>query len=68
LREDALHRDFTINGMFYDPETEQVFDYVGGQHDIECRLIRGIESPYDRFIEDSAAYDASHPAGCVLRV
>ncbi len=54
--------------MFYDPETEQVFDYVGGQHDIECRLIRGIESPYDRFIEDSAAYDASHPAGCVLRV
>ncbi len=52
LREDALHRDFTINGMFYDPETEQVFDYVGGQHDIECRLIRGIESPYDRFIED----------------
>ncbi|GAK60518.1 poly(A) polymerase [Candidatus Vecturithrix granuli] len=52
LREDALHRDFTINGMFYDPDKEQVFDYVGGQRDIERRLIRGIENPYDRFIED----------------
>jgi len=52
LRHDALHRDFTINGMFYDPDTEQVFDYVGGQHDIDRRLIRGIENPYARFVED----------------
>lgn len=52
LREDALHRDFTINGMFYDPDTEQVYDYVGGQRDIERRLIRGIGHPYDRFVED----------------
>ena len=52
LREDALHRDFTINGMFYDPDTEQVYDYVGGQRDIERRLIRGIENSPDRFRED----------------
>ena len=52
LREDALHRDFSINGMFYDPDTEQVYDYVGGQRDIERKLIRGVENPYDRFVED----------------
>lgn len=52
LQEDALHRDFTINGMFYDPFSEQVFDYVGGQRDIEQMIIRAIENPRDRFLED----------------
>jgi poly(A) polymerase len=52
LHEDARHRDFTINGMFYDPFTEQVFDYVGGQHDMKRRLIRAIEDPRARFAED----------------
>ncbi len=52
LREDAIHRDFTINGMFYDPFSEHLFDYVGGQRDIEQKIIRAIENPYDRFVED----------------
>jgi poly(A) polymerase len=52
LREDARHRDFTINGMFYDPSTDRLFDYVGGQQDIEQRLIRGIENPLARLEED----------------
>jgi poly(A) polymerase len=52
LREDALHRDFTINGMFYDPVTEEVFDYVGGQQDIARKIIHGIVDPYARIEED----------------
>jgi poly(A) polymerase len=52
FREDALHRDFTINGMFYDPSTDEIIDYVGGQHDIQQKLIRAIEDPYARFEED----------------
>lgn len=52
LREDALHRDFTINGMLYDPFTDRIFDYVRGRQDIDHKLIRGIVSPYDRFLED----------------
>lgn len=52
LQEDARHRDFTINGMFYDPVTQTVFDYVGGQQDIQQRTIRGIENPPARIEED----------------
>ena len=51
-REDALRRDFTINGMFYDPVSREVIDYVGGQRDIERGLIRTIGSPDARFAED----------------
>lgn len=51
-REDALRRDFTINGMFYDPLTEQVIDYVNGQQDLAARVIRAIGDPYARFGED----------------
>src|SRR6186713_1778808 len=40
--EDAARRDFTINGMFFDPEAEQVIDYVGGRGDLEARVIRAI--------------------------
>lgn len=50
--QDALRRDFTINGMFYDPYLEQVFDYVGGQADLEAKVIRAIGHPLDRFRED----------------
>lgn len=50
--EDARRRDFTINGMFLDPETGRVIDYVGGQADIEARIIRTIGDPADRFAED----------------
>ncbi|GBD38841.1 CCA-adding enzyme [bacterium HR37] len=51
-REDVKRRDFTINGMLYDPVTEEVIDYVGGMEDIERGIIRTIGNPYDRFNED----------------
>jgi poly(A) polymerase len=51
-REDAARRDFTINGMFFDPIDGQVIDYVGGQEDLRNRLIRAIGSPRLRFGED----------------
>jgi poly(A) polymerase len=50
--EDAKRRDFTINGMFYDPATEQVIDFVGGRSDLEAQLIRAIGEPAQRFQED----------------
>ena len=50
--EDAKRRDFTINGMFYDPAQEQVIDYVGGRADLEARLIRAIGQARERFAED----------------
>jgi poly(A) polymerase len=51
-REDAARRDFTINGMFYDPINDQFIDYVGGQADLAKRLIRTIGQPDERFQED----------------
>lgn len=51
-QEDAARRDFTINGLFYDPIKGQVIDYVGGQEDIRGRLVRTIGDPYQRFDED----------------
>jgi tRNA nucleotidyltransferase/poly(A) polymerase len=50
--EDARRRDFTINGMFFDPETDEVIDYVGGRADLAARIIRAIGNPRDRFHED----------------
>jgi hypothetical protein len=50
--EDAQRRDFTINGMFFDPLTEAVIDHVGGRADLDARLIRTIGAPEDRFAED----------------
>ena len=50
--EDARRRDFTINGMFLDPETGEVLDFVGGRADIEARLVRAIGDPDQRFHED----------------
>jgi poly(A) polymerase len=51
-REDALRRDFTINGMFLDPETNEVLDYVGGRDDLQAGVLRAIGNPADRFDED----------------
>ncbi len=51
-RDDALRRDFTINGLFYDPETAEVFDVVGGRDDLAARVIRTIGDPSERFAED----------------
>ena len=51
-REDALRRDFTINGLFYDISDFSVIDYVGGLDDLEAGLIRTIGDPEIRFRED----------------
>ncbi|HZC35656.1 MAG TPA: CCA tRNA nucleotidyltransferase [Chthoniobacterales bacterium] len=50
--EDARRRDFTINGMFYDPIVDTVVDYVGGREDLEKKLIRAIGEAKLRFGED----------------
>jgi len=52
LQEDVLRRDFTINGMVYDPIDDQIIDLVGGRTDIERRRIRAIGKPHERFEED----------------
>src|SRR5208337_581044 len=51
-REDAARRDFTINGMFFDPVERTVIDFVGGQEYLRQGLIRAIGSPRLRFGED----------------
>ena len=51
-REDALRRDFTINGLFYDPITKKIIDYVGGQKDLEERVVQFIGTPDERIQED----------------
>jgi poly(A) polymerase len=51
-KEDALRRDFTINGMFYDPIEDRVLDYVQGQKDIDAEIIRFIGNPHERILED----------------
>ena len=50
--EDASRRDFTINGIFYDPLKKEVIDYVDGQADLKKELIRTIGRPAERFGED----------------
>ena len=49
---DARRRDFTINGLFEDPLTDTIIDHVGGQRDIEARVIRAIDDPAARLSED----------------
>lgn len=51
-KEDALRRDFTINGMFLDPLKNELLDYVGGQRDLERRQVVAIGEPVERFQED----------------
>ena len=51
-QEDALRRDFTINGMFFDPIENRIYDFVRGQEDLEQQIIRTIGNPYERFTED----------------
>ena len=50
--EDASRRDFTINGLFYDPLEERVIDFVGGCDDLRRGVIRAIGDPRERFSED----------------
>ncbi len=49
---DVERRDFTINGLLYDPVADEVIDHVGGRDDIEQKLVRAIGSPRKRFKED----------------
>jgi poly(A) polymerase len=51
-QQDALRRDFTINGMFYDPVQKKVIDYVGGQKDLKSKNLRTIGKADERFSED----------------
>lgn len=50
--EDARRRDFTINGMFFDPTTNQLHDFVGGHRDLQAKVLRAIGNPAERFAED----------------
>ena len=50
--EDASRRDFTVNGMFYDPITKEVLDFVNGQQDLKKKVLRTIGDPDERFGED----------------
>jgi poly(A) polymerase len=49
---DASRRDFTVNGLFFDPVTETLHDWVGGEKDLRAKLLRTIGSPAERFAED----------------
>ncbi len=51
-RHDAERRDFTINGMFYEPISREVIDYVGGRSDLKAGVIRAIGDASKRFGED----------------
>ncbi|MBZ5501497.1 MAG: CCA tRNA nucleotidyltransferase [Acidobacteriia bacterium] len=50
--EDAQRRDFTINALLLDPDTQEVFDFVGGREDLRAGIIRAIGRPEARFRED----------------
>lgn len=50
--EDAQRRDFTVNGMFFDPLKNEVLDFVGGKSDLDAKTIRAIGDPIARFTED----------------
>ncbi len=49
---DAQRRDFTINGLFYDPIEQKVIDFVGGQQDLQLGILRAIGDPESRIRED----------------
>ncbi len=51
-KKDAERRDFTINGMFYDPLTDEIHDFVNGKQDLKARILRAIGNPAQRFTED----------------
>jgi len=51
-QQDAQRRDFTINALFLDPETQEILDFVGGRDDLRAGIVRAIGRPADRFRED----------------
>ena len=52
IEEDVKRRDFTVNGLYWDGESKDAVDLVGGQKDLQARLIRAIGEPSERFLED----------------
>lgn len=52
-KEDAKRRDFTINGLFEDPESGEIIDHIGGRKDLEASILRAIGDPSKRFQEDA---------------
>jgi len=50
--EDAQRRDFTVNGLFHDPLEDRIIDYVGGEKDLQAKVLRAIGDPSQRFAED----------------
>ncbi len=61
LEADAVRRDFTIGGMYYDPDAGRVIDLVGGRRDLRAGIIRAIGNPRERFAEDRLADAARDP-------
>jgi len=51
-KQDVLRRDFTINGLLYDPVSGEVLDFVNGRADIQAKIVRAIGDPHARFDED----------------
>jgi poly(A) polymerase len=51
-KQDVLRRDFTINGLLYDPLSGEVLDFVNGRADIQAKIVRSIGDPHARFDED----------------
>ncbi len=51
--DDAQRRDFTVNGLFQHPETDEIIDFVHGRKDLDARILRAIGRPEDRFQEDA---------------
>ena len=49
---DAKRRDFTVNGLFYDPVDRRIIDHVGGEADLKAGILRCIGNPVERFTED----------------
>jgi len=64
---DASRRDFTVNGLFEDPFTGEVLDYVGGRADLAARLLRAIGDPAARFQEDHLRLLRAVRFSCQLR-
>lgn len=51
-REDALRRDFTVNALFWDPVSENIMDFVGGEADLRAGIVRTVGKAQERFQED----------------
>ncbi len=64
--QDAIRRDFTVNGLFYDPVGRKVIDYVQGRADLRRRVLRAIGDPADRFAEDRLRMLRAVRLACVL--